>query len=179
MSSFEIAQLNYQNKLEEIKSKILSLPEPRLVIMIGLPLSGKDSLLKALDLQGFEMVSRDDILTNSDRENYSESYWKQDSKAIDKMFFSILDKLSQERKDVIVNATHLKIARRRKVMLRFPEHKKICIVMPLIDIAAYKLRNEERFKASAKKIPEKVFVEMLAMYEKIGDEEFFDLVINI
>jgi len=179
MSSFEIAQINYQNKLEAIKSKILSLPQPRLVIMIGLPLSGKDSLLKALDMEGFEIVSRDDILTNSGSENYSESYWKQDGKAIDKIFFSILDKLSQERKDVIVNATHLKIARRRKVMLRFLEHKKICIVMPLIDIAAYKLRNEERFKASAKRIPEKVFLEMLEMYEAVSADEGFDLIINL
>ena len=169
----------FQNKLEEIKSKILSLPQPRLVIMVGLPLSGKDSLLKALDMEGFEIVSRDDILTNSESENYSESYWKQDSKAIDKMFFSIMDELNQAAKDVIINATHLKISRRRKVLLRFSEHKKICIVMPLIDIASYILRNEERFKASAKRIPEKVFLEMLGMYEAVSDDEGFDLIINV
>ena len=169
----------FQNKLEEIKSKILSLPQPRLVIMVGLPLSGKDSLLKALDMEGFEIVSRDDILTNSESENYSKSYWKQDSKAIDKIFFSRLNELNQAAKDVIVNATHLKISRRRKVLLRFLEHKKICIVMPLIDIAAYKFRNEERFKASAKRIPEKVFLEMLGMYEAVSDDEGFDLIINV
>jgi predicted kinase len=167
----------FQNKLEEIKSKILSLPQPRLVIMVGLPLSGKDSLLKALDMEGFEIVSRDDILTNSESENYSESYWKQDSKAIDKIFFSRLNELNQAAKDVIVNATHLKISRRRKVLLRFSEHKKICIVMPLIDIATYKLRNEERFKASAKRIPEKVFLEMLGIYEAVSADEGFDLII--
>jgi predicted kinase len=169
----------FQNKLEEIKSKILSLPQPRLVIMVGLPLSGKDSLLKALDMEGFEIVSRDDILTNSESENYSESYWKQDSKAIDKIFFSRLNELNQAAKDVIVNATHLKISRRRKVLLRFSEHKKICIVMPFVDIAAYKFRNEERFKASAKRIPEKVFLEMLGMYEAVSADEGFDLIINL
>ena len=169
----------FQNKLEEIKSKILSLPQPRLVIMVGLPLSGKDSLLKALDMEGFEIVSRDDILTNSESENYNESYWKQDSKAIDKIFFSRLNELNQAAKDVIVNATHLKISRRRKVLLRFSEHKKICIVTPLVDIAAYKFRNEERFKASAKRIPEKVFLEMLGMYEAVSADEGFDLIINL
>ncbi len=168
-----------QNKLEEIKSNILSLPQPRLVVMMGLPLSGKDSLLKALDMEGFEIVSRDDILTNSESENYSESYWKQDSKAIDKIFFNRLNELNQAAKDVIVNATHLKISRRRKVLLRFPEHKKICFVMPEIDISSYKTRNAERFKASVKNIPEKVFIEMLGMYEAVSDDEGFDLIITV
>jgi predicted kinase len=169
----------FQYKLEEIKSKILSIQQPRLVLMIGLPLSGKDSLLKALSLEGFEIVSRDDILTSSDIQNYRESYRNQDSKAIDKIFFSNLNKLNQEAKDVIINATHLKISRRRKVLLRFPEHKKICIVMPKIDLAVYKTRNAERFKASAKNIPEKVFLELLEMYEAVSDNEGFDLLIDV
>ena len=33
------------------------------------------------------MVSRDDILTNSERKNYSESYWKQE-----KVFLEMLEK---------------------------------------------------------------------------------------
>ena len=168
-----------RNKLLEKKSRILSLPQPRLVVMMGLPLSGKDSLLKALDMQGFEIVSRDDILTNSESENYSESYWKQDSKAIDKIFFSRLNDLNLAVKDVIVNATHLKISRRRKVLLRFPEHKKICIVIPLINLATFKTRNAERFKASVKNIPEKVFIEMFEMYEVLSEDEGFDLIINV
>ena len=168
-----------QNKLLEIKSRILSLPQPRLVVMMGLPLSGKDSLLKALYLEGFEIVSRDDILTNSNTENYRESYRNQDSKAIDKIFFSRLNELNLAAKDVIVNATHLKISRRRKVLLRFPEHKKICIVMPEIDLAVYKTRNAERFKASAKNIPEKVFLELLEMYEAVSEHEGFDLIITV
>ena len=169
----------FQNKPEDIKSKILSLPAPRLVLMLGLPLSGKDSLLKQLDMEGFEIVSRDDIMTSSETDNYRESYRNQDSKAIDKIFFSRLDQFNQSALDVIVNATHLKIARRRKLLLRFPEHKKICIVIPLIDISTCKTRNEARYKQTAKFIPEKVFLEMLEMYEAVSSAEGFDLIIDV
>ena len=70
MSSFEIAQIIYQKG--SIQDTVIATAQT--CCHGGFTLSGKDSLLKALDLEGFEMVSRDDILTNSERENYSESY---------------------------------------------------------------------------------------------------------
>ena len=48
------------------------------------------------------MVSRDDILTNSERENYSESYWKQE-----KVFLEMLEMYeavsADEGFDLIIN----------------------------------------------------------------------------
>jgi predicted kinase len=166
--------------LTKIISEISVFKQPKLLLLVGLPLSGKDSLIRQLNLNDFEVLSRDELLTKDlPEKDYRDAYTAHDSKEIDKIFFREMDKIRLGQKNVIINATHLKIKRRRKVMLRFPDYAKICLLLPLISFEEFCIRNLIREKESAKKVPEKLYHEMLNLFEVPTQEEGWDLIIDL
>ena len=60
---------------------------PTLLMLVGLPLTGKDTLLSQLQPNEFSIVSRDAILEKlSVNKSYNISYTQTDSKEVDKFF---------------------------------------------------------------------------------------------
>lgn len=150
--------------------------DPVVIVLIGIPLSGKDTWIRQYAPNNFEVISRDNFITQNGSGSYRLDYNKHSSKIVDKLFFNALNQASQSLKNVIVNATHLTKARRRKVLLRFSNHYKIALVFPVLDIVAFTSRNEERKNSEGKYIPTSVYHQMVSLYEPVSDEENFDRV---
>jgi len=158
--------------IRQINDEISNSEKLLLIILIGLPLSGKDTLLSSLNCISCCVVSRDEILTGISKEAiYRHQYGSADSKQVDKLFFKRLDACAQNKINTIVNATNLTIKRRRKIALRFPHHKKIAIQMPIISKFEFSERNSKRRSAEGKHIPLTVYDEMMGFYEPLEENE--------
>lgn len=160
----------------QLKTYLQEVIQPVVIILIGLPLSGKDTLIDCLDLKNFKILSRDGIIeTQLPESTYREAYSAMDSKTIDKLFFKELEEGVNNQESLLINATNLRVKRRRKIILRIPaEYLKVAIQMPEITLEEYEIRNQNRREQTGKHIPPKVFEEMKALYEEVTEEEGFD-----
>jgi predicted kinase len=162
--------------IDEFKIYTKNLTKPFSVVLVGLPLSGKDTLIDRLGLSNIQIISRDAIIENLfPGESYREAYSSVDSKAIDKLFFKQLEESINSKQSVLINATHLRIKRRRKINLRIPpEYVKLAIQLPVPSLEDYEQRNQNRRDQTGKHISRKVFEEMVNLFEPVTEEEGFD-----
>ena len=153
---------------------------PTLLMLVGLPLTGKDTLLSQLQPNEFSTVSRDAILEKlSVNKSYNLSYTQIDSKKVDKFFFSQLNLLAMNKCNCIVNATNLTKKRRRKILLRFVNYYKIIVLMPLIDFETFCERNLYREQTTGKKLSNSLYEQMLSVYEEVSEDEGIDKLIYL
>jgi len=162
--------------IDEFKIYTKNLTQPFSVVLVGLPLSGKDTLIDRLGLENIKILSRDGIIESLFPDNnYREAYSSMDSKAIDKLFFKQLEEAINAKQSVLINATHLRIKRRRKINLRIPpEYIKLAIQLPVPSLEDYEQRNQNRRDQTGKHISRKVFEEMANLFEPVTEEEGFD-----
>jgi predicted kinase len=166
--------------VKPIKELIRRYAEPILLLTVGFPLSGKDTLISLLDLKDFYILSRDKIMEEINPEkNYRSNYTQTDSRLTDKLFFRKMDELNKLSNNTIINATNLTKSKRRKTMLRFPGYSKICLILPDIDKESFMERNRERTLKTGKRLSDSLFEEMNSFYEKVGAEEGWDLIIDL
>lgn len=159
---------------------LLTCPQPWAIVLVGLPLSGQDTVIKSLNLNSFTLVSRDQLLLESQEgiSDYRNAYSTVDGKELDKKFFHEINRVSETAANVIINATHLTRKRRRKVRLRLEKsHYCIALVLPLLDIQEFTHRNTQREIEEKKKIPMSVFESMLALFEKVEEDEGFEAIL--
>ncbi len=143
---------------------------------MGIPLSGKDTFIHQGGFEDFEVISRDEIILRLGLGEYRKDYATISGKLIDKLFFQALSEAAKLRKNVVVNATNITLARRRKILLRFPDYHKTALVFPLLDFDTFCKRNEIRSNGGGKYIPLSVYQQMLSIYESVQDAEGFDLI---
>jgi predicted kinase len=162
--------------IDEFKIYTKNLTKPFSVVLVGLPLSGKDTLIDSLGLEKIKILSRDGIIESLFPDNnYQEAYSSVDSKAIDKLFFKQLEEAVSKKEPVLINATHLRIKRRRKINLRIPpEYVKLAIQLPVPSLDDYEQRNQNRRDLTGKHISRKVFEEMMNLFEPVNEDEGFD-----
>lgn len=167
-----------------IISKILYLciMKSKLIILVGPPLSGKDTYLKSQNYSDFEIISRDDILMSlSDGNNYSDAFQKIDQSIVDRTLNDKIMDCISKKKNVIINMTNLTKRGRRKHLIKFPslEYQKIAIVFPRLNIVEYLKRNEKRNELENKFIPPSVIKDMIDRWEEVSYDEGFDKIINL
>jgi predicted kinase len=165
-----------EQAISQFISYIKELKQPFVLILVGLPLSGKDTLIDRLGLKNIKILSRDGIIESLFPENsYREAYSSVDSKVIDKLFFNQLEEATNVKQSVLINATNLRIKRRRKINLRIPpEYVKLAIQLPVPSLEDYEQRNQNRRDQTGKHISRKVFEEMVNLFEPVTEEEGFD-----
>jgi len=169
-----------KHHIQIINKELESFPKPILIVTVGLPLSGKDSLIKLLALSDFYVLSRDKIIEEQNPDlDYRKAYSSVNSKMIDKLFFQKMNELNLSGMNTIVNATNLTKSKRRKTMLRFAEYCKVCLIMPHIDKESFIARNLKRSSEEGKKISDSLYEEMSQIYERVDEEEGFDLIIDL
>jgi hypothetical protein len=71
------------------------------------------------------------------------------------------------------------LARRRKILLRFPDYHKTALVFPHLDFDTFCKRNEIRVRGGGKRIPKSVYQQMLSIYEVVQESEGFDTINQI
>lgn len=156
--------------------------QPYILMLVGPPLSGKDSLLKKLNLDDVTIISRDDILMSlHDTNDYSEAFHKVDQKEVDRLLIQKIQDCIDNKKNVIINMTNLTKKGRNRHLSKFPnsDYEKIAVVFPKLDIDEYINRNLKRKNEENKFIPLTVIQSMIDNWEDVTSDEGFDSIIKL
>jgi predicted kinase len=166
--------------LQNLKTYIYSLNQPFVIFLVGPPLSGKDTLIRNLQLSNVVVVSRDDIVLElCPGMNYNDAFKSVNQKLVNRMLKDKLIDLANSGNSVIINLTNLRRKGRNLFSSYFSnEFKKIVIIFPILSLEEYQSRNSVRFVDEGKSIPGSVIEDMINGYESIDDSENFDKVIN-
>jgi predicted kinase len=154
----------------------------KVILLIGPPLSGKDTYLRSQDYSDFTMISRDDILMSlHDTNDYSEAFHKVDQKEVDRLLNQKIQDCIDAKKNVIINMTNLTKKGRNRHLSKFPnsDYEKIAIVFPKLDITEYINRNLKRKNEENKFIPLNVIQSMIDNWEDVTSDEGFDSIIKL
>jgi len=154
----------------------------KVILLIGPPLSGKDTYLRSQDYTDFTMISRDDILMSlHDTNDYSEAFHKVDQKAVDRLLNQKIQDCIDGKKNVIINMTNLTKKGRNRHLCKFPniDYDKIAIVFPKLDITEYINRNQKRKLEENKFIPINVIQSMIDNWEDVTSDEVFDSIVKL
>ena len=154
----------------------------KVILLVGPPLSGKDTYLRSQDYSDFTMISRDDILMSlHDTSDYSEAFHKVDQKEVDRLLIQKIQDCIDNKKNVIINMTNLSKKGRNRHLSKFPnsDYEKIAVVFPKLDIDEYINRNLKRKNEENKFIPLNVIESMISNWEDVTSDEGFDQIIKL
>ena len=154
----------------------------KVILLVGPPLSGKDTYLRSQDYSDFTMISRDDILMSlHDTNDYSEAFHKVDQKEVDRFLIQKIQDSIDNKKNVIINMTNLTKKGRNRHLSKFPnsDYEKIAVVFPKLDIDEYINRNLKRKNEENKFIPLNVIESMISNWEDVTPDEGFDSIIKL
>jgi predicted kinase len=156
--------------------------KPRVIVLVGPPLSGKDTYIKTIGFKDFEVISRDNILMEIHGTNdYNQAFKEVNPKQVDKLLNTRIKDLIDNGKEVIINMTNLTKKSRNRHLVKFDSktYEKIAIIFPKLEIQEYLSRNDYRNKAENKYIPINVINEMIQNWEEVTVDEGFDKIINL
>jgi len=154
----------------------------KVILLVGPPLSGKDTYLRSQDYSDFTMISRDDILMSLHNTNdYSEAFGQVDQKEVDRLLNQKIQDCIDRKKNVIINMTNLTKRGRNRHLSKFPnsDYEKIAIVFPKLDITEYINRNLKRKNEENKFIPLNVIQSMIDNWEDVTSDEGFDSIVKL
>ena len=166
--------------LNKIKSIIEGLDRPWVIVLIGPPLSGKDTFIRECGLSDYKIISRDQIVINLwGDNNYDEAFHNVNQKEVNSILIDELTNSSKMRENVIVNMTNMSTKRRTSTLSYFKDYFKIAIIFPILTEDEYIERNIKRKKSENKNIPISIVKNMISSYQPIEEREGFDKVISI
>ena len=154
----------------------------KVILLVGPPLSGKDTYLRSKDFSDFVIISRDDILMSLHNTNdYSDAFNQVDQKLVDKLLNQKIQDCIDNKKNVIINMTNLSKKSRNKHLCKFPnsDYEKIAIVFPKLNLCDYINRNDNRKKEENKFIPVGVIQSMIENWQEVTEDEGFNTIIKL
>jgi predicted kinase len=152
------------------------------ILLVGPPLSGKDTYLNSQDNSGYVIISRDGILMSlHNTDDYSSAFNSVNQKEVDKILNQKIQDSINGKKNVIINMTNLSKKSRNRHLCKFPNqtYEKIAIDFPKLDLLEYEMRNNKRKTEINKFIPMYVITDMIDGWEDVTPEEGFDKIINL
>jgi predicted kinase len=160
---------------------IKHLKQPYVLVLIGPPLSGKDTVLKQMDLSNTVVISRDQIVLDVyGSDNYDEAFKNVNQKAVDTELQRQLRQSSEDGRNVIINMTNMTTKRRSHNLSYFGnDYAKVAVIFPILEWEEYRKRNTKRQQEEMKFIPENVIKNMISSYQPINPSEGFDKVITL
>ena len=164
------------SELPEIKPNIKS-PRPKkdkdVVIMVGLPASGKSTRTEELRSQGYFVVSSDEIIEELCPDmTYNQAYHAVNHDEVDKLFRARL-KESLKHDKVVVDTTNLSKKRRKGLIENFKKNYNVHGEVMLVPMSVLEERNKERTK-KGKHIPSSVYEKMIKSFYCPSISEGFD-----
>jgi len=154
----------------------------KVILLVGPPLSGKDTYLRTQDYSDYVIISRDDILMSlHDTDDYSSAFNTVNQKEVDKILNQKIQVSICEKRNVIINMTNLSKKSRNRHLCKFPniDYDKIAIVFPKLNLCDYINRNDKRKVDENKFIPVNVIQTMLENWQEITLDEGFDSIIKL
>jgi hypothetical protein len=161
---------------------IKNLKDPWVMILIGVPMSGKDFFINNTpDLGNPIVISRDQILLDvHGSDDYNLAFKSVNQKVVDENLRKSLIDAGNSTENVIVNMTHMTRKRRIQNLSYFPNHNKIAVIFPILTEDEYKFRNLKRGSEENKTIPTHVLKSMISSYQTVDkNSEGFDKVISL
>ena len=168
--------------IEKIQSTIDEVKKPFILFLIGPPLSGKDTLLRSVELpDNVEIISRDQIVLDVwGSDDYDEAFKGVNQKQVDAELRNKFIDSNREKKSVIVNMTNMTKKRRVQTSNFFSDdYTKIAVIFPILEWEEYQRRNLKRQEEEKKFIPDRLIRSMISSYEPLTKEEGFDLIFTI
>jgi predicted kinase len=156
--------------------------KPKVMLLIGPPLSGKDTYLKSKDFRNYRIISRDDILVSLHKnDNYGEAFREVDPKIVNRILYENIQKAIDGGENVIINMTNLTKRSRERHLEKFSDYdyEKIAVVFPRLELSEYINRNLKRKQEENKFIPLNVIESMLQNWQEVTQEEGFDKIIKM
>ena len=157
-----------------------NIKEPFVIILIGPPLSGKSTWIRE-NFPDTTVICRDEILMDVyGSRNYTEAFKNVDQKEVDRVLHQSLVDVNKEKKNVIVDMTHMGSRRRKQNLNYFTnDYYKLGVIFPILSDEEYVTRNQKRIDEENKNIPMSVIKGMISTYQTISPEEGFNKVISL
>ena len=159
---------------------IKNLKEPFVIILIGPPLSGKTTWIRE-NFPTTEVISRDEIVMEVyGSRNYTEAFKSVDQKEVDKVLNQRFLDANKEKKNVIVDMTHMASKRRKQNLNYFTDdYYKLGVIFPILTDDEYVKRNQKRIEEENKDLPMGIVKSMISSYQPITSDEGFKKVITL
>lgn len=159
---------------------IKNLKEPFVIILIGPPLSGKSTWIRE-NFPTTEVISRDEIVMEVyGSRNYTEAFKSVDQKEVDKVLTQRFLDANKEKKNVIVDMTHMASKRRKQNLNYFTDdYYKLGVIFPILTDDEYVKRNQKRIEEENKDLPMGIVKSMISSYQPITSDEGFNKVISL
>lgn len=145
------------------------------VVMVGLPCSGKSTLAKEMESKGYSILSRDDIVHElgalKGLASYDDCFDQVDQKEVDKVFNDRKKDLIKNSKNVVIDMTNMSRKSRRKNLSGFEKYNKKAIVI-MSNLDSINFRNGLRI---GKIIPDHVFEKMICSFKPPLYDEFDEI----
>lgn len=167
------------------KFDIRELKKPFVIMLIGVPLSGKTTWIKNNIPKDFPItiISRDDIIMEVGKgDNYNEAYESIDEegeKEVNKILRERIINANSKRENVIIDMTNMSSKRRNTLNHFKKEYNRIGILFPFLSKEEYEKRNEKRKSEESKYIPYSVIRSMIDNYKTIDKDDRFNELITI
>lgn len=151
---------------------------PELIMMIGLPGSGKSTWIKHHHLNYFDhvVISSDNIIEQlgaPEGLNYADAFNKYSSQAFARMKKELKDALA-DKKNIIWDQTNLTVRSRRKKLKGIPDDYSLMAVAFEIDSNELLRRRGQRESEDGKTIPWRVLKNMEEQYVRPSKLEGFE-----
>lgn len=155
-------------------------PTPFVMLLSGVPMSGKSTWLKE-NYPDVMVISRDDILLEvAGTEDYGKAFYNTDSKLVDKKLRERLVLAGSLGQNVILDMVNGSVKTRRRNLEYFSDDfYKVAVVFPVLTSDEYVRRNEVRKVNENKFIPPKVLYTMINSFTIPTEDEGFDEVIKL
>jgi predicted kinase len=156
------------------------LKEPFVIILIGVPLSGKSTWIRE-NFPDTNVISRDEILMDVyGSRNYDLAFNRVNQKEVDRVLHQELEKANKLGENVIIDMTHMATKRRKNNLDYFDDkYFKLGVIFPILTDEEYERRNSKRRVEESKTIPMQVIKRMISQYQVIKETEGFDKVISL
>jgi predicted kinase len=148
-----------------------------LIMLVGVPTSGKSTFSNQQKYSKYVRISSDDILQEvaKERQQSYNTVFKGNIRFAQIAMMKVLRKAIEENKSLIWDQTNLTRKQRKEKLKHIPAHYKKTAVYFIIDLKTALQRNTQR---PGKVIPPEVLERMIKEYELPTLEEGFDEIIK-
>jgi predicted kinase len=153
---------------------------PFVILLSGIPMSGKSTWVRE-NYPDTLTISRDELVMEvAGTIYYNLAFKTVDQKAVDKLLVKRITDAATQKVDVIIDMTNVSTKVRAKNLSYFSDdYYKVAVVLPILDSAEYKIRNDFRSVNENKFIPEFVIKSMMDSFVVPTEAEGFDKIILV